>query len=144
MCNVHGSYFLQEIEAVPSREQGRQESPSDSVKRPKKTKRGHKEKAKWTSNFMSLKAFQEDANEERVIKEAMKEQTCQSTVVIDGDDNLKSEDILLPPGTVLTEVLDIEFAPENVGNVLQFLEFCKTFGEVYLYVDPLNYNYNNC
>jgi hypothetical protein len=38
----------------------------------------------------------------------------------------------LPPGTEMTKILDIEFAPEDVGNALQFLEFCRVFGKVWL------------
>ena len=47
-------------------------------------------------------------------------------------------EVPLPTGTVLTEISDIEFQPEDVGNALQFLEFCRSFGKVCLYVDPVN------
>ncbi|XP_057439074.1 uncharacterized protein LOC130730935 isoform X2 [Lotus japonicus] len=40
-----------------------------------------------------------------------------------------SEEVLLPPGTDLTEVLGIEFPHEDVGNVVQFLQFCRVFGK---------------
>ncbi|XP_057423071.1 uncharacterized protein LOC130717003 [Lotus japonicus] len=40
-----------------------------------------------------------------------------------------SEEVLLPPGTELTEVLGIEFPHEDVGNVVQFLDFCRVFGK---------------
>ncbi|WJX70807.1 hypothetical protein P8452_54875 [Trifolium repens] len=39
------------------------------------------------------------------------------------------EETPLPPGTEMTKILDIEFAPEDVGNALQFLEFCRVFGK---------------
>ncbi|KAI5442565.1 uncharacterized protein LOC127120161 isoform X1 [Lathyrus oleraceus] len=39
------------------------------------------------------------------------------------------EEIPLPLGTEMTKVLDIEFALEDVGNALQFLEFCRVFGK---------------
>ncbi|XP_020233910.1 uncharacterized protein LOC109814009 [Cajanus cajan] len=39
------------------------------------------------------------------------------------------EEIPLPSGVELTKILDIEFRPEDVGNALQFLEFCKVFGK---------------
>ena len=39
-------------------------------------------------------------------------------------------DIQLPQGTCLTAVAGIELHPENVGNALQFLEFCASFGKV--------------
>lgn len=36
----------------------------------------------------------------------------------------------LPEGNILTTIAGIEFSPEDVGNVLQFLEFCEAFGKV--------------
>jgi len=42
------------------------------------------------------------------------------------------EEIPFPLGTEMTKISDIEFAPEDVGNALQFLEFCKVFGKVSL------------
>ncbi|RZB70907.1 uncharacterized protein LOC114381176 isoform X1 [Glycine soja] len=39
------------------------------------------------------------------------------------------EEIPLPPGTELTEILDTELPPEDVGNALQLLEFCRVFGK---------------
>ncbi|CAI8594140.1 unnamed protein product [Vicia faba] len=39
------------------------------------------------------------------------------------------EEIPLPLGTEMTKILDIEFALEDVGNALQFLEFCRVFGK---------------
>ncbi|CAJ2665976.1 unnamed protein product [Trifolium pratense] len=39
------------------------------------------------------------------------------------------EETPLPPGIEMTKILDIEFAPEDVGNALQFLEFCRVFGK---------------
>ncbi|QCD93235.1 hypothetical protein DEO72_LG5g1307 [Vigna unguiculata] len=39
------------------------------------------------------------------------------------------EEIPLPLGAELTKVLDIELPPENVGNALQLLEFCRVFGK---------------
>ncbi|XP_020233922.1 uncharacterized protein LOC109814014 isoform X2 [Cajanus cajan] len=39
------------------------------------------------------------------------------------------EEIPLPPGTEITEILDSEFPPEEVGNALQLLEFCRVFGK---------------
>lgn len=38
--------------------------------------------------------------------------------------------IPLPEGTNLTTVVGIQINPEDVGNALQFLEFCAAFGEV--------------
>ena len=80
---------------------------------------------------MSFWPFQEDVNKEE------KEDTTKSNVEEGGN-------VILPFGTMLIDILDVGFAPEDIGNILQFLEFCKTFGDVYLYVDSLNYNYNNC
>ncbi|CDP02794.1 unnamed protein product [Coffea canephora] len=38
--------------------------------------------------------------------------------------------IVLPHGTELTSVHDIQIPPEDVGKALQFLEFCAVFGKV--------------
>lgn len=38
--------------------------------------------------------------------------------------------ISLPQGTLLTTVAGLELSAEDVGNALQFLEFCAAFGEV--------------
>lgn len=48
------------------------------------------------------------------------------------------EEISLPPGTEITGISDIELPPEDVGNALQFLEFCRVFGKVCLYADTVN------
>lgn len=45
------------------------------------------------------------------------------------------EEIPLPMGTEITKILDIELAPEDVGNALQFLEFCRVFEKVCLYYE---------
>lgn len=47
------------------------------------------------------------------------------------DDKLHVE-LPLPEGTILKTVSGIEFSPEDVGHVLQFLEFCQAFGKVLL------------
>ncbi|KAL2498430.1 Zinc-finger domain of monoamine-oxidase A repressor R1 protein [Abeliophyllum distichum] len=39
-------------------------------------------------------------------------------------------EILLPQGTELTTVGGVDVRPEDVGNALQFLEFCATFGKI--------------
>ncbi|KAE9590275.1 putative transcription factor C2H2 family [Lupinus albus] len=41
----------------------------------------------------------------------------------------KIEEVPLPPGTMLEDILGIEFDPEDIGSALQFLEFCKVFGK---------------
>lgn len=48
------------------------------------------------------------------------------------------EEIPLPPGTELTEILDTELPPEDVGNALQLLEFCRVFGKVCLLVNSVD------
>ncbi|EHA8590487.1 hypothetical protein COCNU_scaffold019397G000010 [Cocos nucifera] len=40
------------------------------------------------------------------------------------------EETVLPEGTPLTKVGDVEFPVEDVGDALQFLEFCKAFSKV--------------
>ncbi|CAI9113628.1 OLC1v1014263C1 [Oldenlandia corymbosa var. corymbosa] len=39
-------------------------------------------------------------------------------------------EIPLPRATELTQVANLDFASEDVGNALQFLEFCEAFGQV--------------
>ncbi|KAL2335290.1 hypothetical protein Fmac_016503 [Flemingia macrophylla] len=39
------------------------------------------------------------------------------------------EEIPLPPGNEITEILDNEFPPEAVGDAFQLLEFCRVFGK---------------
>ncbi|CAM0946681.1 unnamed protein product [Alopecurus aequalis] len=39
--------------------------------------------------------------------------------------------IELPRGTVVTSVAGIELQPEDVGAVIQFLEFCRLFGKIF-------------
>lgn len=39
-------------------------------------------------------------------------------------------DVTLPQGSQLTKVAGVDLSPEDVGNALQFLEFCATFGEI--------------
>ncbi|XP_058773268.1 uncharacterized protein LOC131647387 isoform X2 [Vicia villosa] len=50
------------------------------------------------------------------------------TKVEEAHEKLK-EEIPLPIGTEITKILDIDLAPEDVGNALQFLEFCRVFGK---------------
>ncbi|GAB4827841.1 hypothetical protein Ancab_034726 [Ancistrocladus abbreviatus] len=40
----------------------------------------------------------------------------------------QGHDIHVPRGTEISNVADIEVHPEDVGNSLQSLEFCATFG----------------
>ncbi|MCI25839.1 zinc-finger of monoamine-oxidase A repressor R1 [Trifolium medium] len=39
------------------------------------------------------------------------------------------EEIPLPTGIEMKKILEFEFPPEDIGNVLQFLEFCRVFGK---------------
>ncbi|XP_050906505.1 uncharacterized protein LOC127120140 isoform X2 [Lathyrus oleraceus] len=48
---------------------------------------------------------------------------------VEEDHEKLKEEIPLPMGTEITKILDIELAPEDVGNALQFLEFCRVFGK---------------
>ncbi|XP_058773271.1 uncharacterized protein LOC131647390 [Vicia villosa] len=45
------------------------------------------------------------------------------------DTKIVEKEIPLPTATEITAILDIELRPEDVGNALQFLEFCRVFGE---------------
>ncbi|CAK8533268.1 unnamed protein product [Lathyrus sativus] len=48
---------------------------------------------------------------------------------VEEDHEKLKEEIPLPIGTEITKILDIELAQEDVGNALQFLEFCRVFGK---------------
>jgi hypothetical protein len=73
---------------------------------------------------------------------------CQVTVVISDGNNAGEEpqvnptpvcvekviqEIPLPAGSEMKEILGNVYAPEDIGHALQFLEFCKVFGKVYIY-----------
>jgi hypothetical protein len=45
------------------------------------------------------------------------------------------EEILLPAGIEMKQILDHEFAPEDIWHALQFLEFCRVLGKVHLYYE---------
>ncbi|KAL5080451.1 hypothetical protein RYX36_008872 [Vicia faba] len=46
------------------------------------------------------------------------------------DSKIVEEEIPLPIASEITTILDIELLPEDVGNALQFLEFCRVFRKV--------------
>ena len=90
------------------------------------------------------------ANDDSFIPNLLHERNCQGTVVIADGQNAGAksqtnaialntekinEEIPLPLGTEMTKILDLELAPEDVGNALQFLEFCRVFGKVFLYTE---------
>jgi hypothetical protein len=39
----------------------------------------------------------------------------------------------MPTGIEIKQKLDNEFEPEDIGHALQCLEFCRVFGNVWLY-----------
>jgi hypothetical protein len=45
------------------------------------------------------------------------------------------EEIPFLIGNEMTRILDIEFTQEDVGNALQFLEFCRVFEKVCFYFE---------
>lgn len=49
---------------------------------------------------------------------------------IESTDALKAE-IVVPRGTLVTCVAGVEMQPEDVGAAIQFLEFCRSFGEIF-------------
>ncbi|XP_048537542.1 uncharacterized protein LOC125516109 isoform X2 [Triticum urartu] len=49
---------------------------------------------------------------------------------IESTDALKDE-IVIPRGTLVTCVAGVEMQPEDVGAAIQFLEFCRSFGEIF-------------
>jgi hypothetical protein len=48
------------------------------------------------------------------------------------------EEIHLPTGIEIKQILENEFAPEDIGHALQFLEFCRVFEKVCLYYQYYN------
>ncbi|XP_019453000.1 PREDICTED: uncharacterized protein LOC109354749 isoform X5 [Lupinus angustifolius] len=60
----------------------------------------------------------------------MDEATSEKELAVVLSDKEKIEKVSFPTGTLLTDIMDIEFSPEDVGSVLQFLEFCRVFGKV--------------
>ncbi|KAL8161113.1 LOW QUALITY PROTEIN: hypothetical protein V2J09_012602 [Rumex salicifolius] len=42
----------------------------------------------------------------------------------------KEQKVILPIGNELTNVAELELLPEDIGNALQLIQFCYTFGEV--------------
>ncbi|KAF7820004.1 zinc-finger of monoamine-oxidase A repressor R1 [Senna tora] len=86
------------------------------------TQKEKKVSRKRASKNVSLNPNKEDAKEE------MSERNCQVTLNIE---NKEINNIIsLPPGSILTDIADIEFGPEDVGHALQFLEFCTAFEKV--------------
>lgn len=69
-------------------------------------------------------------------KENNSDQTCEaSSEPMEMDDAEKDEEpkeveIILPHGTEMTNVANVDFPVQDVGDALQFNEFCSTFGEV--------------
>ncbi|KAJ1438666.1 Zinc-finger domain of monoamine-oxidase A repressor R1 [Sesbania bispinosa] len=49
--------------------------------------------------------------------------------LVDSKGEKVDKEIPLPQGIELRKILDMDFPPEDVGNALQFLEFCRVFGE---------------
>ncbi|XP_074376183.1 uncharacterized protein LOC141717863 isoform X2 [Apium graveolens] len=64
-----------------------------------------------------------------------KKQVVGGASIMDNKNRLQSRsldvfvDIPLPQGMELTTIGEVELPPEDVGNALQFLEFCATFGK---------------
>ncbi|GMJ06593.1 DDT-RELATED PROTEIN1 [Hibiscus trionum] len=50
--------------------------------------------------------------------------------IVEVKSEVSDDDIVLPQGTLLNCVDGIDLTAEDVGNALQFLEFCEAFGEV--------------
>jgi hypothetical protein len=48
------------------------------------------------------------------------------------------EEIPLPAGIEMNQILDNEFAAEDIGHALQFLEFYRVFGKVCIYYEYYN------
>lgn len=74
-------------------------------------------------------------SDKKDVKEEKNEQNCKGTV-----NNEINNVIPLPPASILKDIQDIEFPPEDVGHALQFLEFCTAFKKVCLSVDSVSYS----
>ncbi|KAH9622722.1 hypothetical protein KSS87_018568 [Heliosperma pusillum] len=70
------------------------------------------------------------AKKEKKTKVQAEGKTKKNEVNVDASIFDDALNVALPPGTLLTNVAGIELLPQDGGYVLQFLEFCSSFGEV--------------
>ncbi|GAU40480.1 hypothetical protein TSUD_286350 [Trifolium subterraneum] len=89
-----------------------------SLGRPKALKIGHEKAKKYSQGTVVIV----DGTGDNVGEESQINPTLLSAEKI-------VEEIPLPTGIQLKKILEFEFEPEDVGNALQFLEFCRVFGK---------------
>ncbi|KAL8161908.1 hypothetical protein V2J09_013397 [Rumex salicifolius] len=70
----------------------------------------------------------DDADKGKKTKKAKQHSDDHYDILV--EEEPKVVETLLPQGTELTNVAELELPAEHVGNALQFIEFCCTFGEI--------------
>ncbi|XP_057445351.1 uncharacterized protein LOC130737560 [Lotus japonicus] len=126
-------------------EPGKENSQKVEKTYPKKTKKTKREGLKEISNDTSADdaCQNQDLKRPKICSEVPEKETKRSMkdhslvrkevsvnngYVINPHEKVQVE-IPLLPGTQVKEILGIEFPHEDVGNALQFLEFCRVFGK---------------
>ncbi|KAH0717263.1 hypothetical protein KY285_013294 [Solanum tuberosum] len=108
------------------------DGPNDGEKKPKKLMQGQP-KSEFDSKRGDSASVKETLSEEsqdfRKNKEerSLKEGSVKDNIIENNDPFAL---IPLPQGTAVTAVGDIDLQPGDVGNALQFLEFCMVFGKI--------------
>lgn len=72
----------------------------------------------------------DDADKGKRTKKAKQHSDDHYDVLV--EEEPKEVETLLPQGAQLTNVAELELPADDVGNALQFIDFCCTFGEVSL------------
>lgn len=107
------------------------DGPNDGEKKPKKLMLGQP-KSEFDSKRGDSASVKETLSEEsqdfRKNKEerSLKEGSVKDNIIETNDPFALTP---LPQGTAVTAVGDIDLQPGDVGNALQFLEFCMVFGK---------------
>ncbi|KAK9683237.1 hypothetical protein RND81_10G125600 [Saponaria officinalis] len=102
-----------------------------------------KVEAEGKAKEKKTKVEAEGKAKEKKTKVEAEGKTKEKKTKVDADEKLKKNklkedtstidyalDVALPPGTLLTNVSGIDLDAQDAGYVLQFLEFCSSFGEV--------------
>ncbi|XP_028795834.1 uncharacterized protein LOC114751324 [Neltuma alba] len=121
-CQNGSTKKVKTYNEVPS-EETKQNATEDIIQAGKKrNKMKQRMKVSRTSNDVSLNSDEND------VKEEMNKQNCEDGV--NPQNKEMNKVISLPPGSLLTSILDLELPPEDVGHALQFLEFCTAFEKI--------------
>lgn len=108
------------------------DGPHDGEKKPKKLMQGQPE-SEFDSKRGAVASVKETLSEEsKDLGKENKERSLKEGSVKDNITENKDPFALtpLPLGTGVTAVADIDLQSEDVGNALQFLEFCVVFGKI--------------